>query len=216
MPNSNKKWPEPQLKPITWLKPFKQNPKRHSPEQVAQIRASMDQWGWTIPVLADEKGEIIAGHGRVLAAQIPPAINEAPVLIAKGWTDADKRAYRIADNKLTELGQWDDQALRLEMRDLQAKGFNLELTGFALPDIKDFLGAIAPLGGLPALPTGDKSPFEQITFTLHTSQVKDVRAAMKAADAMGPYTGMPNDNKNGNAIARVAKEFLKQAKGKKK
>lgn len=198
-------------KPLDWFKPFSRNPKKHSPEQVQQLRAAMNRWGWTYPILADADGEIIAGHGRLLAAQLDPPLPEAPTMIATGWSDADKRAYRIADNRLAELGEWHEENLRTEMKGLHVAGFDLELTGFALPDVKLMIGIAEPVA-LPTIPGGDKSPFEQITFTLHTSQVKDVRAAMKAADGMGSYGGSPNDNKNGNAIARVAREFLKQKK----
>jgi hypothetical protein len=219
-------WPalNPLLKPRGWFKPFPNNPKDHPPEQVQQLRAIMDKNGWTFSILTDEAGEVIAGHGRLLAADLDPPIPELPAIIAEGWTAEQKRAYRLADNKISEGGKWDDLKLRGEMKALHITGFDMALTGFDLPTIQALTGAIAPLGGMPELPTGDKSPFEQITFTLHTSQVKDIRAAMKAADAMGSYGGSPNDNKNGNAIARVAKEFLKhraskpkaKAKGKKK
>lgn len=207
-------------KPLKWLKPFENNPKHHPESQVQQLRAAIDEWGWTIPVLADPDGELIAGHGRVLAAQLdPPIVDPIPVIIAKGWTDAQKRAYRIADNKLTELGGWSERSLKIEFADLKVAGFDLALTGFDMPTINGLLGNVGTLGELPGLPSGDKSPFEQITFTLHTSQVLNVRKAMKAADAMGSYGGSPNDNKNGNAIARVCAAFLKsraQPKAKKK
>ena len=207
-------WPADKVvrKPIAWFKPFAKNPKLHSKVQVQQLRASIEKWGWTIPVLADAKGEVIAGHGRLLAAQLEPPIDTVPVMIAEGWSEADRRAYRIADNKLTENGSWDDTLLRAEVQALSALSFKLDLVGFTVPEIRDLTGAIDPLQQLPQLPAGDKSPFEQITFTLHTSQVKDVRAAMKAADAMGSYGGSPNDNKNGNAITRVSREFLKSRK----
>lgn len=214
-------WPAEAIhsKPLAWFKPFEQNPRLHSKEQVEQIRASMGQFGWTIPMLADESGEVIAGHGRLLAAQLHPPLSHAPVVIAAGWTVAQKRAYRIADNKLTENGGWDDLKLRGEMKALHMDAFDLNLTGFDMGTARDLAGIVDPLTNMPDIPKGDKSPFEQITFTLHTSQVKIVRDAMKAADGMGTYGGSPNDNKNGNAIARVAKEFLKargKAKGKRK
>jgi ParB-like chromosome segregation protein Spo0J len=201
-------------KPLSWLQGFPMNPKDHPDRQIKALRAAINKWGWTIPILAAENGIIIAGHARVLAAALKPALKDVPVIIASGWTDAQRRAYRIADNRLGELGSWSDDRLRAEFADLRLAGFDLTLTGFDMPAIDLLLGSVAQLTKLPDLPTGDKSPFEQITFTLHTSQVKDVRAAMKAADAMGNYGGSLNDNKNGNAITRVAREFLKTRKKK--
>lgn len=118
-----------ELKPIGWLKPFPANPRKHPPSQVAQLRASLKEWGWTIPILADELGEVIAGHGRLLAAK-EEGFAQVPVMIAAGWSASQKRAYRIADNRLTETGGWDNAVLAAELTDLAAGGFNAVLTGF--------------------------------------------------------------------------------------
>ena len=84
----------------------------------------------------DEKGGLIAGHGRVLAAK-QLGLDEVPVVVARGWSEAQKRAYVIADNKLTENGGWDDALLAAEMADLKGLDFDITLTGFALDDIED-------------------------------------------------------------------------------
>ena len=97
------------------LIPNARNARTHSDEQIAQIAASIKEWGWTIPVLVDEAGGIIAGHGRVLAAQLL-GIETVPVMIA-GWSDAKKRAYMLADNKLTLNGDWDLEQLAIEIGD---------------------------------------------------------------------------------------------------
>jgi ParB-like chromosome segregation protein Spo0J len=89
------------------LVPYARNARTHSPAQVDQIAASIREWGWTNPVLVDEAGTIIAGHGRVLAAR-KLRILDVPVMVAAGWTEAQKRAYTIADNKLTLNGGWDE------------------------------------------------------------------------------------------------------------
>jgi ParB-like chromosome segregation protein Spo0J len=88
------------------------NARTHSPEQVDQISASIREWGWTIPVLVDDEGGIIAGHGRVLAAH-KLAIAEVPVMVAAGWSEAQKRAYVLADNKLALNAGWDNDLLRI-------------------------------------------------------------------------------------------------------
>jgi len=89
-----------------------------------------------VPCLVDEKGGLIAGHGRVLAAK-QLGLDEVPVVVARGWSEAQKRAYAIADNKLTENGGWDDALLAAEMADLKGLDFDITLTGFALDDIED-------------------------------------------------------------------------------
>jgi ParB-like chromosome segregation protein Spo0J len=120
--------------PIDKLVPYARNARTHSDEQVGQIAASIREWGWTTPVLVDEDGGIIAGHGRTLAAQ-RLKMTEVPVMVAKGWSDAKKRAYVLADNKLALNAGWDNEMLVLELGELQDLGFDLDLTGFSAVEI---------------------------------------------------------------------------------
>jgi len=101
--------------PLARLQPSAKNAKVHGPDQVAKIAASMAEFGWTVPCLVAEDGELIAGHGRVLAAT-QLGLTEAPVIVLGHLTEAQRRAYRIADNKLTELGTWDDLTIRWTRR----------------------------------------------------------------------------------------------------
>src|SRR5690625_5660290 len=96
--------------PLARLQPYAKNAKVHGADQVAKIAASMAEFGWTVPCLVGENGELIAGHGRVLAAT-QLGLTEAPVIVLGHLTEAQRRAYRIADNKLTELGSWDEALL---------------------------------------------------------------------------------------------------------
>ena len=121
---------------VTSLIPFAKNSRTHSDEQVAQIAASIKEWGWTTPVLIDADGQIIAGHGRLLAAR-KLGMEEVPVMVADGWTDSQKRAYVIADNKLALNAGWDNDLLSLELNDLKDIGFDIELTGFTLDELAD-------------------------------------------------------------------------------
>jgi len=114
--------------PLARLKPYARNAKTHDADQVAKIAASMAEFGWTVPVLVATDGELIAGHGRVLAAA-QLGLTEAPVIILGHLTEAQRRAYRIADNKLTELGGWDEALLLQELQALLAEDFDLGLIG---------------------------------------------------------------------------------------
>jgi DNA modification methylase len=138
---------------IDKLVPYARNARTHSDEQVGQIAASIKEWGWTTPILVDETGSIIAGHGRTLAAQ-RLQMTEVPVMVAKGWSDAKKRAYVLADNKLALNAGWDNEMLRLELGELQDMDFNLDLTGFTAEEI----AALMPVELNPGLTDEDAVP----------------------------------------------------------
>ena len=192
---------------IEALIPYVNNARTHSDAQVAQIAASMKEWGWTNPILVDETGLIIAGHGRVMAAR-KLGLTEAPVMVAKGWTEAQKKAYVLADNQLAANAGWNAELLSTELKGLDASGFDLTLLGFG--DLGALLSTASELEDMPDLPSGDRGPFQQMTFTLHDDQVEAVRRAMTLATADGPYDGSPNANGNGNALARICAEYTVQ------
>lgn len=188
------------------LVPYARNARTHSDQQVDQIAASIAEWGWTMPVLIDEGGVILAGHGRVLAAR-RLGIEEVPVIVAKGWSEPQRRAYVLADNKLTLNGGWDEDLLRVEIADLELEGFELELAGWSADELSGLLGTeVAELEAMPELPSGDREPFQQMTFTLHDDQAEQVRAAIEAAKRLGPFDS-ENENSNGNALARICETF---------
>ena len=139
--------------PIEKLVPYAKNSRTHSEEQVAQLAASIREWGFTTAVLVDESGSIIAGHGRVMAAR-KLGMESLPVMVAAGWTDAQKRAYVIADNKLALNAGWDNELLALELGELGDAGFDLELTGFTDEEIK----ALMPVEASEGLTDPDAAP----------------------------------------------------------
>jgi DNA modification methylase len=130
--------------PLARLQPYAKNAKLHGDEQVAKIAASMAEFGWTVPCLVADDGELIAGHGRVLAAT-QLGLTEAPVIVLGHLTEAQRRAYRIADNKLTELGTWDEALLSAELNDLLAEDYDLSLIGFDDAELEALLaGEVDP------------------------------------------------------------------------
>jgi ParB-like chromosome segregation protein Spo0J len=135
--------------PLKSLVPYARNSRTHSPEQIAQIAASLREFGFTNPVLIDEAGGIIAGHGRVLAAQ-SLGMAGVPCLRLTGLTDAQKRAYVIADNKLALNAGWDEAVLAAEIQTLQGMDFDLDLLGFDTESLTALLDDIGPKDGPPA------------------------------------------------------------------
>lgn len=124
--------------PLDALVPYARNSRTHSPEQIAQVAASIREFGFTNPVLIDGEGGIIAGHGRVMAAR-QLGLSEVPCIRLAHLTGAQKRAYVIADNKLALNAGWDDALLALELRDLGSEGFALHLTGFSDEELDNLL-----------------------------------------------------------------------------
>lgn len=132
--------PKPKFHPIKRnlqdLIPYVNNARTHSDEQVNQIAASIKEFGFTNPVIIDEDDGIIAGHGRVMAAQ-KLKVKDVPCIQVEGWSDAQKKAYILADNKLALNAGWDDDLLKIELKDLEAMDFDLSLIGFDDSELKD-------------------------------------------------------------------------------
>lgn len=149
---------------ISDLKPYANNPRTHSKKQIRQIADSITTFGWTNPVLIDGDGGVIAGHGRLEAAKLL-GVPEVPVLKLDHMSEAAKRAYIVADNKLAENAGWDDELLAIELQGLLEMdiGFSIELTGFEMGEIDVLLAddkpsepEIVPLPKMEALPVSRK------------------------------------------------------------
>jgi DNA modification methylase len=121
------------------------NARRHSDRQIAQIAASIQNFGFLVPILADEENTLIAGHGRLSAAE-QIGITDVPVVRINHLSEAQKRAYALADNRLAELSDWDPELLKLEIEELSALElpFDLEITGFDTVELDRILGSVAP------------------------------------------------------------------------
>ena len=127
-------------KPVDILIPYINNSRTHSDEQVAQIAASIKEFGWTNPILVDGENGIIAGHGRLLAAR-KLGYKEVPTIELADLTETQKKAYIIADNRLALNAGWDNEMLTIELNDLLADGFALEMLGF---DPKELSALLEP------------------------------------------------------------------------
>jgi ParB-like chromosome segregation protein Spo0J len=133
-------WPADNIerRKVSALIPYARNARTHSDAQVAQIAASIREWGWTNPVLIDAEGGLIAGHGRVLAAR-KLGIEDVPCMVATGWSDAQKKAYILADNQLALNAGWDKTLLGGELQDLNAIKFDIGLVGFDPQMLEDLM-----------------------------------------------------------------------------
>lgn len=167
--------PQIEFRELRTLIPYVRNARTHSPSQVAELAGSLLEWGWTFPVLADDQG-IVAGHGRVLAAEQIYALGKiirlpggaeiprdcAPVLDCTGWTPAQRRAYIIADNRLPLNAAWDAEMLSVELDELRDGGFDLSQLGFASAELSDLIGTAnlppVPIPGDDEIPPAPEAP----------------------------------------------------------
>lgn len=172
------------IKPLKDLIPYARNSRKHSNAQIDQIAASMREWGWTNPVLVDENNTILAGHGRVMAAQ-KLGIENCPVIIAAGWSDDKKRAYVIADNKISENSSWDEDLLKIEIDDLG--GFDVSLLGFSDKEITQLLQNVQSVDGEDDVP-----------------EISDrVASSMGQVWLMGNHKIMCGDSTNADDVRRL-------------
>jgi DNA modification methylase len=132
---------------VTALIPYAKNSRTHDDAQVAQIAASIKEFGWTNPILVDGDKGIIAGHGRLMAAR-KLKMDKVPVIELSGMTEAQKKAYVIADNRLALNAGWDNAMLSIELKELEDEGFDLTLTGFDDAELNALLNPIEETNGL--------------------------------------------------------------------
>jgi hypothetical protein len=183
-------------KKVTELIPYVKNSRIHSDEQVAQIAASIKEFGWTNPILVDGLNGIIAGHGRLMAAR-KLGHKEVPTIELADLTETQKKAYIIADNKLAQNAGWDNVMLSLELEELSNLGFDIDLTGFTPEEITELLFAdddeqidnskytkkidapvYAPSGDCPEITElYDKVKYEELTAVIH--QNPDIKPEVK-------------------------------------
>lgn len=190
------------------LNPYENNARIHSKEQIGQIVNSIKKFGFTAPIIIDEENMILAGHGRYTAAR-KMEMESVPCIVLKDLTPEKKRAYVIADNRIAENAQWNKELLALELTELDLAEFDLTVLGFSDKELEKLLpGQNAIMDEMPDLPDGEKSEYQQMTFTLHNTQGELVKAAIKAAKKIGKFDDKLNKNSNGNALTLVCEKFL--------
>ena len=140
-------WPADRVErwPIERLISYANNPRLHREADLDKITAAIVQWGWTKPVLVDEEGNVIAGQARIGAAA-KLGLQSVPVIVARGWSEEEKRAYRLADNQLAARANWDPGLLRNELRELEFAGFDLGLIGFDPDQLETILAGLGSSG----------------------------------------------------------------------
>lgn len=182
-----------QYRPIADLIPYARNSRTHSDEQVGQIAGSIKEFGFTNPVLIDEEGGIIAGHGRVMAAS-RLKLAEVPTITLTGLTPAQKRAYIIADNRLPLNASWDFEMLAVELDELRDMDFDLGLLGFSSQELNDLIGTPNPP---PEEPAGNGNADE-------TPEVEAVEVS-QAGDVwqLGPHRVMCGDSTSAADVATL-------------
>lgn len=173
-----------QPRPIEGLIPYARNSRTHSDEQVAQIAASIREFGWTNPVLVDGDNGIIAGHGRVLAAR-KLGMEEVPCIELAHLSEAQKKAYIIADNKLALNAGWDNELLALELGELHAADFDMALLGFDAGELSAAMGLDEELDGdAPKIDEGIDYK-EKFAIIVECADEAEQQATFERLDSMG-------------------------------
>ena len=166
------------------LIPYARNSRTHSDAQVAQIAASVREFGWTNPVLVDGENGIIAGHGRILAAR-KLGMDEVPCIELAGLSDTQRRAYIIADNKLALNAGWDDELLAIELHELNAADFDMALIGFDAGELSAAMGLDEELDGeAPEIDEGIDYK-EKFAIIVDCADEAEQQATFERLDSMG-------------------------------
>jgi ParB-like chromosome segregation protein Spo0J len=166
--------------PVAKLVPYARNSRTHSDAQVSKIAASIREFGFLNPIIVDGANGIIAGHGRVMAAH-KLGLTTLPVIEAGHLTEAQKRAYIIADNRLALDAGWDNDLLKIELTDLDAKGFDLTLTGFDVGE----LALLFDEPSDPAAPKDLSDAAERFEVIIECADESDQERAFNHAQAGG-------------------------------
>jgi ParB-like chromosome segregation protein Spo0J len=190
---------------IGTLKPDPANARKHSKRNLDAIAESLRQFGQQRAAVIRSDGTVLAGNGMLDAARALGWTQVSVTVVPDEWTDDQARAYALADNRAGELAEWDTAVLAEHLASLDEFGWDIESLGFpsSHPTITDIEATFG------ALPDGDRPDATQMTFTLVMSQAETVQHALEQAKAAGPFEDTGNSNSNGNALALICSEWLR-------
>ncbi len=181
------------------IQPYERNPRKND-KAVEAVAASIERFGFLVPLVIDKAGIIVAGHTRYKAAQ-KIGLQTVPCVIAEELSEDQIKAFRIADNKVAEFAEWDGELLPLELADI---AMDMTAFGFEAVSAEDF-------GDDFKLDEGEKKPFQQISLTLHDEQAALLHAAIAYVYDNGMVNEtFGNENKNGNGIFEVVRQWAEQ------
>ena len=179
--------------------PYERNPRKND-GAVNAVAESIRQFGFLVPLVIDKDGVIVAGHTRYKAAQTL-GLKSVPCVIAEELTDVQIKAFRLADNKVSEMAEWDTELLPLELADI-----TVDMVPFGFDIVTD-----EAFGDDFTLEDGEKKPFQQISLTLHDEQAALLHAAIAYVYDNGMvHENFGNENKNGNGIYEVVRQWAEQ------
>lgn len=205
-------------KKIDEIIPYVNNP-RQNENAVDKVASSINEFGFKVPIVLDKNNIVVNGHTRLLASK-KLGLEKVPCIIADDLTEAQIKAFRIADNKVSEFSSWDEELLKVELEQLRDMDFDLKLTSIDDGELEKMLNmgfdySEDEFGDAFELPSGEKNPIQQKTFTLHDEQVALIEYAMQQMKEIYTTDDMEtfgNTNINGNLLYMVVKEWAEQKK----
>lgn len=199
---------------IADLKPDQRNARKHTPRNIGMIVDALQEVGAARSIVIDEDGAILAGNGTVEAAaqagiervRVVDADGEEIIAVRRsGLTDEQKRRLALFDNRTAELATWDADELAALAGEIDLSSMFSD--GELAAVLRDLPTEDEWANGFSAVPDGDKSPFQQMTFTVSDEQAEQVQRALAAAKHAGPFADTGNENSNGNALARICEAY---------
>jgi len=184
------------------------NARKHGEKNLSAIKSSLQRFGQQKPIVVDANGVVRAGNGTLAAAK---ALGWKEIAIVRSpLSGSEATAYAIADNRTSELAEWDDDVLSQTLAALQIEDEELATsTGYSTDELEKMTGAFSvDPSSAPLLESTDREPFQQMAFILHDSQVQEVHRAIDRAKSAGIAKHEENENSNGNAIAAICKAWL--------
>ncbi len=199
------------------------NARKHPERNAAAVTASLKRFGPGRSIVLDRHDTVRAGNQTIESARdagitevvvVEPEPHQLVAVKRADWDEAQATGYAIADNRAAEHAEWDDSILTEQLRAIETAGIDLEAVGFTGDELDALIESLATpdnsgladaIGGLP---DGDKSPFQQMTFTVSDAQAETIKEAMDAAKDAGEFGDTGNENSNGNALARIAEAYI--------